>query len=897
MTSKNGSLLRKFVLISIPFLIVWILLFFNIRVFQRKNYSKNTIFENELSAKNSSFLISDIIGKVRENSSILAQATAVNYLRDNSSEKGENDVLELFEKYIISKRNYKRIRFYNYENEKLLSVELNFDNEVIKKSEVIDIGSVSGVSNLDLFTKNSNAPLSRLFFVPFHDESNGINSLFLKVYTPIYFNNILSAMIEIDYDASLLMEELKKSNDGSDSQRLNILIYNSEDLSLIHNYQINSAPKVALDYNDLEDLLLPLNDDINYGYVENDDYLLTYFDLLSNSNSQNIDSGEKWLVVKSYNMDEKFPIIPKTLKSFIFSHEGVSFLFILALAFITSLILDCIKSKNNEIKISSAIAKTTNDAVIMYNNESGLIYLNDSFNKITGYNFLEVKDKPNDFLLSRVNDPDCQANITKDLDEKGFWKGIVWSEMKNGLIYPAKFNIFKTFDKLYSNHHVVGIFADLTNSQFDKENPENSLNYIKNLRNDVIVKMISSCTQQGFDQFLILYITIENYNYLMDLFNIHDIDLLETFVSLIRYQINKDDIIAKIGKNQICVIIDSKDIKEDISVYMQRFSSEISKIICINSKEIFYKTKIGVSRYPEDTSEVSILFNNTLIAHEWANMNNDVGFSLFNREIRDKLYYEKKIFRNLKKAVDCDELFIVYQPQMDILTNKIVGMEALLRWNSTELGFISPSTFIPIAENNHMMINLGKWIIERVCSDLSYILSQINSPQKFRCAINISTMQLEDSLFLDHFFQTIEKNDLNYNNIEIEITENIFISKINRINSIFQGLREKGISIAIDDFGTGYSSFLYLKQIPIDKIKIDRAFIKDYPSNDNGDLAKILIKVSKSLKKSVLVEGAETEEQISFLKNMGCELIQGFYHSRPLVIEDFIKFVNENQNN
>ncbi len=843
-------------------------------------------------AKNTSFLISNYIEKISENAKVLGDSEYLYTLRVKPSKSSEDNVLDMFEKYINNKKNYQRIRFFDYENEKVLETE-KISNQLTKKSTTsFDNLATSIFSNLKTIENDSNLVISRLFFDQLDINFSEPNTSYLRIYTPIIHDEVLSGVIEVDYDADEIISVINNYTTEGEGGRLNLLIFDGDNSSITHNYQFNSAPQIELDKWDLENLLSSEINSKSYGTIKSGDYIITYFNLFATSSGFNLNGNEKWVVVNSFNVNKMFPLLPLSLSTFVFSLYGLSLILLIILALIIALILNCLKVKDDELSISSEIAKTTNDAVIMYNKDYGFTYTNDSFTKITGYSKLESKGKTYNFLFSVVNNIDSRVEIASALDKKGSWKGIIWSDKKNGLTYPLKLSVFRMNDNCYINQQYIGIFADFTNTQFIDREESTSLNYLKNIRNEVIVNMISSSVATGMDHFLLLYISIENYNFLMDLFNINDDDLLQTFVSLIKPVVHQDDIIAKIGINQLCVMINLDYVDEPLSLYLERFNEEISQIIHINSKEIFYKTKIGSSVYPTDTKDISLLFHNSLIAHEWTNMNNDSNLSLYNNEMREQLYSEKKVFRNLKKAIDRGELYMVYQPQVDLKTNKVSGMEALLRWDSAELGSISPALFIPIAEKHHMMIYLGKWIIERVCSDLSYMLPLIDNSEYLRCAINISTMQFDDSQFLNHFYESIGKNNLSYSNIEIEITENVFITQMSRINTILCDIRDKGISIAIDDFGTGYSSFLYLNKIPIDKIKIDRAFIKDYPQEENGGLASMLVKMSKSLNKAVLTEGAESEAQIRFLKKIGCETVQGYYFSKPLLLEEFIDFAN-----
>ena len=238
---------------------------------------------------------------------------------------------------------------------------------------------------------------------------------------------------------------------------------------------------------------------------------------------------------------------------------------------------------------------------------------------------------------------------------------------------------------------------------------------------------------------------------------------------------------------------------------------------------------------------------------------------------------------------------MVYQPQIDIATEKIIGMEALLRWNNSVLGNVSPTIFIPIAEKNNLIIDIGDWVIQAVCLDLKQLNENLFIRSlNLKCAVNVSTIQMEDMDFTERFFNFVAEHDIKSHQLEVEITESYLLSNEKKGREMLEGIRAQGFSIALDDFGTGYSSLSYLNNLPIDKMKIDRGFIKDYPENDDGTLIKILVEMSKTLKMNVLTEGAETKEQVDFLNSIGCDYIQGYYYSKPLPLASFISFVEAN---
>jgi EAL domain-containing protein (putative c-di-GMP-specific phosphodiesterase class I) len=198
--------------------------------------------------------------------------------------------------------------------------------------------------------------------------------------------------------------------------------------------------------------------------------------------------------------------------------------------------------------------------------------------------------------------------------------------------------------------------------------------------------------------------------------------------------------------------------------------------------------------------------------------------------------------------------------------------------------------FITLAEKTGQIIEIGYWLIERIFKDYSSIREKIS--EDFRISINISPLQFKDEKLIYKFKEYGEKYNVDFRNFEIEVTESIFMTDINDVNDKLNEFKKLGMTVAIDDFGTGFSSLSYLKKLSVDKLKIDRSFIKDYPQNDNGEIAEVITNMAKKLKLKVITEGAETEEQINYLQSIGCNLIQGFYYSKPLDKDDFYKYLS-----
>jgi len=391
----------------------------------------------------------------------------------------------------------------------------------------------------------------------------------------------------------------------------------------------------------------------------------------------------------------------------------------------------------------------------------------------------------------------------------------------------------------------------------------------------------------------IMHLTIENFNRILYLFHGDTNQVYSIFVHTLRQYIKEDDFIAQIGESKFVIIVNLPAVQTGRE-FVEKFHKDISKVINVRGQDIFFKTKIGASALNQQ-GNLEKLFFHSMIAMEWNLRHHDNEVSFFNRKMLAKLNKENKIESLLRKAIENNELSVVYQPQIDIqkTTKKMIGMEALVRWNNSSLGWVSPEIFIPIAEKTQLMVEIGEWIINEVCKNMQQMKNQFSPAFNLKCAINISAVQMADEDLTQKLFKAIEQYHIQSHQIEFEITETSLLKNKKHSIHILNKVRKCGITVAIDDFGTGYSSLSYLNALPIDKIKIDRSFIKDYPETDDGSLAKILVDMSKTMQKKVLTEGAETQAQVNYLRSIGCDYIQGYFYSKPLPLDEFMEFVQK----
>ncbi|MBK5201762.1 MAG: EAL domain-containing protein [Spirochaetaceae bacterium] len=879
MTKKNNNFIIQFLLIAIPLLILWTSLLIDHNNEQEKTFKAKVISENVINNKNTAILVSNYISNLINSSNLFSNSNLIQLYLDETNSTEKQQLRNKFIETVKLDSEISKMDFYDFQEEKQLSVEITSDDSIISYEKKIDNTSQN-------FYPNNKVMVSSLSIA--NDFSLSKSNASLKLLVPILDKKgILRGQLVILYKADHLMKMMTHySTIIEKNVSLFVLNKNKAGNYIISSSSTNTSDFASINRIDFNNLLLEKSITSEYGNINLANNLFTYFNILSKVDKNNILNNEKWVVVNHFDINQKFSI-GYFLKDTLTSYYGFIFVIIILFSLVATYFIIKLRSNKAEINLARMVAETTADSVVILDSELNITYVNKSFEKLLGFTINEILGKPFKSINVDINNPLMIKENWKTIVKNRNWHGNIWQQKRNGLLFPIKISIFATKNNNIEQQF-IGMISEITVNEANITNYENYFTNNSQIVYDLFFKNII----KGH-KYVLIYINVENHRELGEIFAKAHLDIIDTIFSLIVPNIGLTHIVAKTGTNIINILVNIDNIEDSPYIYLKKLHDLLSKNFKIGKQDVFFKINIGAALYPNDTLDIKQLFINSAIACDWNNVIGHVDYSLYNFKMKEDINRKKLIVKNLRYALENNEFFMNYQPQVDIQEGKVVGMEALIRWTNKEIGSISPAEFIPIAEKNQMMINLGKWIIEKVCSDLKYIFSRIKiNDYPLKCAINVSALQFEDEEFLKHLYMSIEANGLSYKNIEIEITENSFLDQLNRTKPILDDISSRGITIAIDDFGTGYSSLSYLNRIPVDKIKIDRGFIKDFPDGDSGELVEFLVKMSKTLRKEVLTEGAETEDQVRYLKDIGCQFIQGYYYSKPLSIEAFINYIN-----
>lgn len=361
--------------------------------------------------------------------------------------------------------------------------------------------------------------------------------------------------------------------------------------------------------------------------------------------------------------------------------------------------------------------------------------------------------------------------------------------------------------------------------------------------------------------------------------------LLRDVAKRLRDSVPKEAIVSRQGGDEFTIILSNVHCKKEILNVIDQVTDSFSKPFYLKDNEVYIKTSIGISLFPEDGSTAEDLIKNADAAMYKSKEKSGTYFHFFKSEMNNRTLDSIKLENALYKALDKDELVIYYQPQIDSETNSIIGAEALLRWNHPTEGMISPADFIPIAEDTGLIVPIGRWVLVNACKQLKEWHAQGHSYMSM--SVNLASRQFEEDNLVAMVKTILEELDLAPEFLHIELTENQIIKNTDITIEKMKQLKGLGVKIAIDDFGTGYSSLGYLKNFPIDALKIDKSFIQDIvKDDDNAAITNTIINLAQNLNLNLVAEGVETKEQLDFLVSKDCYIMQGFYFSKPLKADE-----------
>lgn len=545
--------------------------------------------------------------------------------------------------------------------------------------------------------------------------------------------------------------------------------------------------------------------------------------------------------------------------------------------------LKALSTKINAILIAAA------DGIITTDVHGHITTSNPVISHIFGYQHEELLGKKLNLLI-KDNLPKNILSLHDKYEHSHMFE--VTGVRKNGSLFPLEISISKV--SIHKETLTVFIMRDIT----ERKESEKRLAYLAHydqltglpnrlLFEDLLKNSIKKAEKHG-SHVALLYLDLDNFKTVNNTLG-HDIgDLfLNAVAKRFAKYAHENDFICRLSGDEFLFILDDMHEINNATITAHNIIEDLKNPIQIKGYQVTIGASIGIAVYPNNGKDVVTLTKNADIAMYQAKANGRNNFQYFdevlNKQVMSQIILEKHLLAGLHNK----EFFLVYQPQYDLLTNQIIGIEALIRWKNPVLGLIKPDAFIPTAEKIGIINAIGEWVLKEACRQFKEWQDKGFIYRKTKIAINLSIMQMKQSNFLEKVIETLVEVNINPKSVELELTESMIMDDPHRALILLEKISALGITIAIDDFGTGYSSLSRLKQFPVHILKIDKSFLYDLSvSRDNASIIKSIISLAHGLGLTVVAEGVETPEQLLFLKENDCDYVQGFYFSQPLTKMD-----------
>ena len=545
-----------------------------------------------------------------------------------------------------------------------------------------------------------------------------------------------------------------------------------------------------------------------------------------------------------------------------------------------------------KLHLHAKIFEFNSEAVLVTDSEQRIVSANQAFTLITGYTESDAIGKLPAMLNAQPDLALLTAEICQQLNASGQWAGELQFRRKNGDCFPVGASISSVLDLHGTLGHYFLVFSDITERK-EAERQIYRLAYYdpltglpnRTLFYSLLEQMLSEA-HRSRSHGALLFLDLNRFKNINDSFGHTPADaILREVGRRLSSTLRTQDMVSRLGGDEFVIALPDIKRREHAGKVAQKLLAALAEPFFVEHHEVLLSASIGISIFPEDGRDTETLLKNADVAMYRAKKLGSSAHVFYSHEMNLRSLDQLKLEGNLRRAVERGELCLHYQPQLDLGTNRITGAEALLRWYHPEQGMVSPAQFIPLAEETGLIIPIGEWVIDAACRQIRTWIDQGLPP--VRIAVNLSTRQFSASL-PKTVLGIIARYGIPSDSLELEITESMLMHNADSVVAMMREFGEAGILMALDDFGTGYSSLSYLKRFPIDNLKIDQSFVRGIPADqDDSAIAHAIISMAKSLRLSVIAEGVETAEQMEFLREAGCDEIQGYYFSRPIPADDF----------
>ncbi|MBP1151562.1 MULTISPECIES: EAL domain-containing protein [unclassified Methylocaldum] len=550
------------------------------------------------------------------------------------------------------------------------------------------------------------------------------------------------------------------------------------------------------------------------------------------------------------------------------------------------------KRIETELRLAQAAFENTTEGIVITDAETRIVAVNRAFTAITGYPESDLLGKTPRLWQSKRHNGAVYKELWAAIRTTGQWRGELWNRRKNGEIFPALENVSAIRDRDGQILNYVAVVSDISGvKQFEKQlfqlAHHDVLTQLPNrlLFTDRVDHALSHAHREGH-RVAVLFIDLDRFKNINDSLG-HAVgdQLLCEIASRLTSAVHENDTVARLGGDEFAIAQEHIKTPACAAILAEVLVNALSEPVRVDEHDLFITPSIGISIYPDDAKGTDDLIRHADAAMYHAKRLGRNRFQFYSKSLTQEVLEKVRLETQLRQALKRGELEVFYQPQINLLDGTVSGAEALVRWRHPEIGLVSPTKFIPLAEESGIICQIGEFVLREACRQAKSWLDHGFSFQQI--AVNVSSQQLHDSDLVELVSHTLAETGLDARYLEVEITETVVMQQTEKTLRILEDLRTLGVNLAVDDFGTGYSSLGYLKQLPVHRLKIDQSFVMDVPHENNDAIIRAIAAMARSLRLELIAEGVETAAQHAFLAAEGCQLGQGYLFGKSVPSSEF----------
>ncbi|WP_351088111.1 EAL domain-containing protein [Shewanella sp. S1-49-MNA-CIBAN-0167] len=559
------------------------------------------------------------------------------------------------------------------------------------------------------------------------------------------------------------------------------------------------------------------------------------------------------------------------------------------------------EKRANELVLAAKVFTHAREGIMITDAKASIIEVNDTFTSITGYSREEAIGQTPRILQSGRQSPEFYANMWQTLLTEGYWYGEVWNRRKNNEVYGVLQTITAVRDVHGITTHYVSLATDITPMKAHQDELEHIAHYdvLTNLPNRVLLsdqlsQAMLQCRRHA-QSLAVVFLDLDGFKTVNDTYG-HDIgdELLIALSVRMKEALRESDSLGRIGGDEFVAVLADLIKVEDCEPVLERLLLAASDPVTVGGVIFNISASIGVTLYPRDDVDADLLMRHADQAMYMAKESGKNCYHLFDTAQDDAIKVQRESLEAIRCALDNHQFVLYYQPKVNMKIGTVVGVEALIRWQHPERGILNPIEFLPVIENNTMMIEIGEWVIDTALTQISQ-WQAMGFNLTVSTSVNIAAVHLQQPDFTQRLTTLLAAHpNVEPRYLELEVLETSALEDVHHISTIMNDCMNLGVNFALDDFGTGYSSLTYLRRLPASLIKIDQSFVRDMLSNaDDLAIVEGVIALAKSFKRDVIAEGVETIEHGTALLQLGCELAQGYGIAKPMPASDIPAWISD----